>query len=151
MVGTHHSPESRPRGQGRPGRPLTRLLGLVCAAVIGTHACGEGPTPPQPLPGEVRVTLVSPSGTEGAAVFETADAGLVEATAEDGDSYLFHAGGTSRIVVILDDPSEIRFTLRVQNVHAPPALRIVEVADGANRLRATLSGYRVEIEPASIP
>jgi len=34
-------------------------------------------------------------------------------------------------------------------MHAPPALRIVEVADGANRLRATLSGYRVEVEPAS--
>ena len=137
-------------GQGRTGRPLTRLLGLVCAAVIGTHACGEGPTPPQPLPGELLVTLVSPSGAEGAAVFETADAGLVEAAAaEDGDAYLLRAGRTTRIVVIMDDPSEIRFTLRVQDVHAPPALRIVEVADGANRLRVNLSEYRVEMEPAS--
>ncbi|UCC47466.1 MAG: hypothetical protein JSV41_08150 [Gemmatimonadota bacterium] len=128
-------------------------LVLAYAAVISALACseGRGPTRPEPMPGELLVAVVSPNGAEGAAVLETVAEGIVEAAAEDGDAYVFRAGNTSRIVVLLNDPSEIRFTLWVEDIHAPPALRIVEVADGENRLRATLSGYRVEVEPASGP
>jgi hypothetical protein len=124
-------------------------LPLAVAAWLGVAACGDEPTPPTPtpVPGDLVVSLVSPNGGEGAAVLETGDEGIVDIAAEGSQAYLWQAGGASRIVVLLDEPGDVRFTISVEDVNEPPRLEIVEVADGDNRLRESLTGYRVVLEP----
>lgn len=129
------------------GTPLNRiaktLIALALIAAVGIVACGDEPTPPEPVPGDLIVTVVSPNGVEGAAVLETADAGIIGVSAENAQVFHWRAGGLSRVVLLLDQPGELRFRLSVQDLSRPPNLRIVEVADGENSLRASHAGYVV--------
>jgi hypothetical protein len=128
---------------------------LVIALLVATAGCDDGEvTTPVPVPGDLAISLVSPNGAEGAAVFETSDPGIVGIAAA-GSVDAFHlegAGGKSRIVVLLDQPGTIAFTLSVEDLNDPPQMEIVEVADPDNRLRAVLTGYELRstpIEPAN--
>jgi hypothetical protein len=123
---------------------MTVLAGV---AVLGVAGCGDEATPPEPVPGDLAVSLVSPNGAEGAAVFQTSDAGVVEVSATGAQAFQLTAGGVTRIVVLLDEPGDISFTLGVEDLNQPPELQIVEVADPENRLRADLSQYTVAAEP----
>jgi hypothetical protein len=126
---------------------MTVLAGV---AVLGVAGCGDEATPPEPVPGDLAVSLVSPNGTEGAAVLETNDVGVVEVTPEVGQqAFRLTAGGVTRIVVLLDEPGDIGFTLSVEDLNRPPQLQVVEVADAENRLRPDLSGYAVASEPVT--
>ncbi len=120
---------------------------LACIVVFLFLACGEEATQPAPVPGDLAVSLISPNGIEGAAVLETVEEGILEITSEVGQAHHWRAGDVSRIVVLLDEPGEIRFTLSVADLNRPPQLRVVEVADPDNRLRSLLVGYVVESEP----
>ncbi len=64
---------------------------------------------------------------------------------------MFHwrAGGLSRVVVLLDQPGELRFRVSVEDLNRPPRLRIVEVADPSNALRASLARYSVTSQPVT--
>jgi len=121
---------------------------LACVAALGIAACGdEATTPPEAVPGELLVSVDSPNGLEGAAVLETADEGVVEITGDGAQVFHWRQGGIIRIVVLLDAPGEIRFVLEVEDINRPPQMRLVEVADPDNRLRAGLLFYRVIAEP----
>ncbi len=120
---------------------------LIALAVTGLLACGDDPTPPEPVPGDLLVTVVSPNGAEAAAVLETADAGIVSVSADDAQLFHWRAGGLSRVVVLLDQAGPVRFRLSVEDLNQPPRLRIVEVADASNTLRPSLAGYNVTAEP----
>ncbi len=117
----------------------------VMAVALAFLSCGDEPSAPPPGPGDLVVSLISPNGAEGAALFETTDAGIVGVTAEGGEAYHFQAGGTGRVVVILEVPGEVRFTMNVAERSRPPELSVVEVADGNNRLRGDTSGYTVAL------
>jgi hypothetical protein len=129
----------------------TFLSGAIIAATVGfvAGACDEEVTPPEPVPGTFVVSLISPSGAEGAVILETTDEGILSAASEAGQAFFWRGGDTSRIVVILDEPGAVRFTIEVEDVNAPPELEIVEVADGANALREDLTGYEVVLEAIS--
>lgn len=120
---------------------------VVCLAGV---ACEDAPPGPAPEPGDVAVTLVSPNGAEGAAVLTTSEAGIIGVTAE-APVQVFHwrEAGVDRIVALRDEAGVIRFGMSVADVNRPPRLFVIEVADAANRLRATLSGYGIEVEPLS--
>ena len=120
-----------------------------CAFTALFLACGEEATQPAPVPGDLAVSVVSPNGLEGAAVLQTAQEGILGITAEVGQAHHWRADGVSRIVVLLDQPGDIRFTLAVADITRPPTLRVVEVADPDNRLRTMLLGYVVESEPVT--
>jgi len=121
---------------------------VACVAALGIAACGDEATPPlEAVPGELLVRVESPKGLEGAAVLETADEGVVEITGDGGQLFQWRQDGNIRIVVLLDTPGEIRFVLEVEDINSPPQLRLVEVADPDNRLRAGLLFYRVIAEP----
>lgn len=132
---------------------MIRTPKTVCAlaliATVGLAACGDDPTPPGPVPGDLVVTVVSPNGAEGSAVLETADDGIVGVSADDAQVFHWRAGGFSRVVVLLDQAGELRFRLSVDDLTRPPRLEIVEVADAANRVRASHSGYTVRVVPSS--
>jgi hypothetical protein len=122
----------------------TALLGILAVAL---GACDStGPAGPKG-PGTLTATLVSPNGAEGSAVFEITggiDLGFVITTG--GEVFHQHSGGTSRVVVILDDPGEIRFRVGTEDVAEIPQVAVIQVADGENHLRPSLSGYEVRVE-----
>ncbi len=123
------------------------VIALALIATVGPVACDDDPTPPGPVPGDLIVTVVSPNGVEGAVVLETADAGIVGVAADDAQVFHWRAGGLSRVVVLLDQAGDLRFRLSVEDLNRPPQLRIVEVADAANRLRPSHAGYLVRAKP----
>ena len=126
-------------------------LAAVSSLALATLflACGEDATEPVPVPGDLAVRIVSPNGLEGAAVLQTAEDGILGVTADVGQAHHWRARNVSRIVVLLDEPGDIRFTLSVTDLNRPPSLQIVEVADPDNRLRSPLLGYVVEREPVT--
>jgi hypothetical protein len=137
-------PASRPGGERL--RLVTRAVAVAC--LLTAAACGDAPPEPEPVPGDLDVTLVSPNGSEGAAVLETEDEGVVEVSVEEGlQAFHWTEGGLTRIVLLLDGVGEIRFRMSVTDVYRPPRLELVEVADGVNRLRSSLAGYEIAVEP----
>jgi hypothetical protein len=130
-------------------RALAGRFGAACllavAAGLAFMACDDGPSEPPPGPGDLIVSLVSPNGDEGAAVFEAADDEIGDLDCEECDLFERRADGRIRIVVLMDMSGVVRFTMGVDDRRSPPELQIVEVADGSNRLRDDLSGYAIAL------
>lgn len=87
--------------------------------------------------------LVSPNGAEGAAVLRVT-AAVDSVTLRGGRAFAVQGAGDTRIVLVLSQPGELRFTLHGVPAAQPPGFEIVEVADGSDRLRPSVTGYRVE-------
>ena len=115
---------------------------LISATVTACDFLGlSGPSGP----GELYATIVSPNAVDGAAVLElTGVSQLGYVRSDHGDIFLSSDGGTTRVVVLLDDPGPIRFHIRVEDVAELPSVTVVQVADANNELRSSLSGYDVE-------
>lgn len=130
-------------------KPQVRVavwLVAVIAVTVVLASCDLGLWGPSG-PGEIRVTLLSPNGPEGAAVLElTGGVGLGEVTSEIGAAFYEHDGAATRVVIILDEPGQIEFTVRSQDVGARLSVTVLQVADGSNQLRTGLSSYLVELE-----
>lgn len=131
----------------RPYRILrSGLLFLVAGASV--LACRDlGPKGPNG-PGAIHVDLVSPNGAEGSAVFEFAGgSGLGVVSSYGGEVHYSHNYGTetSRVVVIMEVPGEVRFTIRTSDVGDLPTVTVIQVADGNDDLRTSLAGYDVEV------
>lgn len=117
---------------------------LVAAMALACLACGDdGPSGPPPGAGDLVAHLVSPYGNEGAAVFETTDAGISSVDCDSCQIYHNRVDGTSRIVVLMDGSGELRFTLSVADRQSPPELRVIEVAGPSNQARDDVSVYAV--------
>lgn len=149
---TGHSPSNKLR------RPWWILLGVLLAAC-------ESEILDTPI--ELRGRLVSPNGPEGAAILEIVGAGLGEArpvtqpaaaTASSGEgsssfeaapSYLFsrRSGDTLRLVIVLEEPAAMEFAVEWFRRTTRPEARVLEVVDGNNLPRGSLTGYRVEFTP----
>ena len=127
-------------------RPSHRIPTTLLAAGVLLAACDSSPAGPRG-PGALQATLVSPNGIEGAAVLELTGPGLGQVTVEEGLVFSQANGDITRVVVVLDDAGPVQFKLRVEDVSALPAVTLIEVADGDNQLRNSLSGYRVEFVP----
>jgi len=119
------------------------LLGLVGLAVGGCDSTGpDGPSGP----GSFQAILISPSGDEGSAVFElTGGVGLGAVSTVGGEAFYEHSGGSTRVVVVRDDPGEIRFQIWTENLGRLPEVSVVQVADGENQLRASPASYSVQL------
>ena len=132
----------------RDGTLVIRAFLAGAAVLLAGSACEDSPPGPASVPGDVAVTLVSPNGAEGGAVLSTGEAGIIEVSAEAAvQVYHWREAGEDRIVALCDAAGEIRFRMSVADVNRPPRLDVIEVADAANRLRASLAGYEVEIVP----
>ena len=132
----------------RPNRGSLRATAcaLSIACILAVVACDDTPPEPQPVPGDLDVRLVSPNGSEGAAVLQTTDGGITDISVEEGlQAFHWTEGGLTRIVLLRDEVGEIRFVMSLEDVNRPPRLEVVEVADGVNRLRASLAGYAVDV------
>ncbi len=123
-------------------------LGALSAvlATVATAACDLGLFGPSGS-GVIRVSVTSPYGSEGAAVFElTGGVDLGPVTTNGGDTFFEHTEGRSRVVVVLDEPGQLWFQVRTADIGKLPSVRVLQVADGENRLRASVSGYEVDFK-----
>ena len=125
------------------------VLAFAFLVAVTFLACGDDPTPPEPVPGDLMVSIVSPNGLEGAAVLQTADEGIAAVTAEGAQAFHWRAAGLSRVVILLDQAGDVRITVSVADQNNPPRLQIAEVAGPDNRLRTDLAGYAVTAEPVT--
>jgi hypothetical protein len=123
-------------------------VSLLLVAISTLLACSDlGPDGPEGS-GSIRVGLVSPNGAEGSAVFEfTGGSGLGVVTAFGGEVYYSHnyGTGTSKVVVIMDNPGQIQFRIRSSDVGDLPSFSVLQVADGNDDLRTSLTGYDIEV------
>lgn len=115
---------------------------FFAATVTGCDLLGlSGPSGP----GELHAIVVSQNALEGASVLElSGPTGLGAILSDDGEVFYERDGTTTRVVVILDDPGQITFYMRVEDVSELPSLTVVQVADGNNELRSSIAGYDVE-------
>jgi hypothetical protein len=120
-------------------------IGLLALLILALGGCDTLGPEDKSGSGYFTVSLVSPHGDEGSAVFElTGGVGLSTVSPTGGEVFYQHFGGSSRIVVVMDEAGEVRFHVRTDNVQEPPEVEIVQVAGGDNELRPSLDGYSVE-------
>ncbi|HEX6370589.1 MAG TPA: hypothetical protein VF006_16820 [Longimicrobium sp.] len=115
---------------------------LLLAAALSAGACDRGGTG-VPDGGEYRAVLQSPNGAEGAAAIELTGPGIQSVTAATGRLFTQTAGTTTRVVLVHEPAAAIEFRVTMAPGQAPPAARVVEVADGNDQPRASLAGYAV--------
>ena len=115
-------------------------MALLLALSVG--ACDA-----DPVPGTLTATVISPSGPEGAAYLKLFGSGIGEVTSLDARAFAHAVGDTVHVVLIRDQPGDLRFLIAVADSTRPPAAMVVEVAGGDNTLRSDPSGYRVEMRP----
>ena len=131
-----------------PSQRRHRTFLLIFPFALAALGCNDlGPSGPEG-PGSINVTLSSPNGAEGSAVFEmTGGTGLGVVTSFGGEVYHNYNYGTgiTRVVVIMDVPGNVQFKVRTSDVGDLPAVTVLQVADGDDQLRPSLGGYEVEV------
>jgi hypothetical protein len=124
---------------------LQTLLALPLVASLSLSACGTDDS--GPTPGVLTATLVSPNGPEGAAHVRLFGEGIVEVRALDARTFSNVRGDTVNVVVVRDQPGDLRFLVSLADQSRVPVAAVVEVAGGDDKLRTNLQTYRVEIQP----
>ena len=117
--------------------------GFVLLAALAVTAVSCDSTEPKGGPGTVTAVLVSPNGLEGAAVLDVN--GVVESFTAPNDMsvYTTPSSAGTRVVLVRLTPGELSVNMKVSNTLEPPPVTVVEVADGDDKLRASVSGYQV--------
>lgn len=130
------------RREQRAPRPLPAACPAALLALILTAACGDAG--PASGPGTLTATVVSPNGSEGAAIVLLVGDGLGAVSPVDGRVFAGQSGDTLRVVVVNDDPGALRFQVAVADTTRPPQAVLVEVSGPDDRLRGG-AGYAVEL------
>jgi hypothetical protein len=135
-------------------RPLAALSLVVLGALVGLAACSEnGRTPdgpPEPVPGTLTLSLVTPSADDRAIVVRVTGPEAMTDVAAAATTYTLHSRGTGGAFKAaafgnLTGGALLRFHVPDVNRSAEYAATVVEASDAANALRADLSGYRLTI------
>ena len=125
---------------------LFRLVALVAVAgsslLAGCDSDGPGLTA-----GVLTATLVSPNGPEGAAHLKLFGEGITEVRALDARTFSYTRGDTVNVVVVRDQPGDLRFLVALADTTRVPSVSIAEVAGADDELRSSVQGYRVEMRP----
>ncbi|MDQ3082932.1 MAG: hypothetical protein M3R07_12050 [Gemmatimonadota bacterium] len=118
------------------------FLAPLALATIALTACDE--STPSDGPGTVTAALVSPNGAEGAAVVDVAGAVENISGATGVVVYTTPSPTGTRVILVRAMPGNLEMSFRTQDISRPPNLSVVEVADGNDAIRSSLTGYRVE-------
>ena len=127
--------------ESRRGR--ASLLGAVALAAVSLAACADGSTEPSP-PGMIDVVLTSPNGPEGGLLVEI-DGPIRTVETDTGHLFRNDAEGRTQVLIVLDSPGDITFSIGVPNGAALPEYRIIEVSGPDDQLRTDLSAYRLSL------
>ena len=118
----------------------------ICLLSVAATLCacgGSGEPVITPSNAPYVATLVSPLGAEGSAIVSV-DATTDSVTLNGGRAFSQSAAGITRIVMILDQPGEMRFTLHGVRAGSGRIFQVLQVADTTDRPRASLTDYRVQ-------
>jgi hypothetical protein len=127
------------------------LLGVAPLLLAGCRD-GRSVVDPEPVAGRALFAIVSPHGAEGAAVLELQGGGWSEPRADaDAELYVHRDGESARLVLVRAQPGELRFHLHLDDLGRPPAVRVLEVADGDDRPREALAGYHAVFAREAAP
>lgn len=119
-------------------RSILPLLAVLAAAACdggGTGAASEG--------GEYIAALQSPNGDEGAAMLEMTTEGVEDVSASSATLFRQPISGGVRMMLIRDAAGRVEFRVRMAPGHELPTVRVVQVVDGDDNVRASTDGYEV--------
>lgn len=127
-------------------RSAQALMGLCLLAMAG---CGEDGGPAEPEPGTLVATLATPNTDDGAILVRLTGSGITQVSAEQAGMYLrmVQNGDTVTAVVVGDVVAGALLSFHVPDVndlHSCSAT-VLQVADAANVLRGSLSGYALSL------
>lgn len=119
-------------------------LSLCLTLAAAVAACSDGG--PVAAPGTRTVTLVSPSGDEGAALLTLVGEGVgpVEGVGET-EVHRSDADGVTRLVLFDLNGGTLAFRMALADTSRLPAAYIEEVAGPDDQLRVGLAAYRLEL------
>jgi len=117
------------------------VLKTLIAIVIVGMGCVS--VPGEPISRKLNATLVSPNGDEGAVLIEMTGSGLRELTVKEGRVFTTGTDQRVRAVIVLDEPGKIRFQIEMDDPTAAISATVLEVADGNDEVRTSLTGYDV--------
>jgi hypothetical protein len=124
---------------------LQTHLSLALVATVALSACGTDEA--APTPGVLTATLLSPNGAEGSAHVRLFGQGITEVRALDARTFSNARGDTVDVVVVRDQPGDLRFLVALSDASRVPEVAVLEVAGGDDRLRSNVQSYRVELQP----
>lgn len=93
--------------------------------------------------GEYIAALVSPNGPEGGAILEITGGGVEEVVAASATLFRQPVTGGQRLMLIRDAPGRVEFRVRMAAGSQLPTVRVVQVVDGDDNVRASTDGYEV--------
>ena len=120
------------------------ILAVFAIAATGLAGC-EGSTKPDG-PGTLTAELVSPNGAEGAAILDVVGSVDTFTGSSDVSVHTTPIANGTRVIVVRLNPGTLQLSLRVPDVSNPPAITVVEVAAGDDKLRPSVAGYQVNIK-----
>ncbi|HET7040350.1 MAG TPA: hypothetical protein VFH97_10725 [Gemmatimonadales bacterium] len=131
----------------------SRILAMVVVLLVGA-ACSDEPTgtaPDAPQPGTLVLNLTTPHADDGAVMFEVTGPDIDGASAANASLRLFTRqadGGLVGVVLGVVGGGPVA-ALQVPDVGAAAnyRVRVLEVADRADALRASLTGYAITVTP----
>ncbi len=112
------------------------------AVLVVAGACGDAG--PVAGPGTLTAVVVSPNGSEGAAVISFPSSNIGAIGAVSGEVFSRIDGGTLTVVVINEPGGELAFSMALADTTQQPQGVIEQVAAPNDVLRTTLAGYTVE-------
>ena len=119
-------------------------LAALAVAALAFAGCSDSTRPDGP--GTLTAELVSPNGDEGAAILDVV--GTVDSFKGSSDVSV-HTTPTptgTRAIVVRLSPGALQMSIHVPDISNPPAITVVEVAAGDDKLRPSLAGYHVDIK-----
>jgi hypothetical protein len=129
--------------------PIPSVALLLAAALPWSSGCGDDSGPTGPEAGILEVSLTTPNGNDAAIVLRLTGPGISQVRASDGDHYfhLVESGSGVTVVLVGDLPAGgiVRFSVPDVEAVDSYSAAILEVADESNALRASLSGYEVNV------
>ncbi len=129
--------------------PIRSVALLLAAALPWSSGCGDDPGPTGPQGGILEVSLTTPNADDAAMVLRLTGPGISQVRASEGGNYLHLVESGSEVIVVLvgDLPAGGIVRFSVPDVEAVDSYgaAILEVADESNALRASLSGYEVDM------
>jgi len=119
----------------------TAVLTLLLFVLAGL-ACDDSP---DPGPGTLTITLVSPNALEGVARLRLVGPGMGAVSALEGEVHVRTQGDTLSVLVMRAEGGILRFLLQVEDTTRKPRGAVVQVAGPDNVIRPALMGYAVEV------
>ena len=131
-------------------RAATWCCAIALAVMLLAGGCGDDPTRPEPVPGQIALHLISPNVADGAVLVRiTSTDDIPVFTSANPQNIVMTrdvAGGSGALVIgDITSGELLRFAVADVGRIGAWSATILEVADAGNAVRPNLTGYRVEL------